>query len=248
MPPIRPAVPASQWDRVYGNGDGQLSLNERGVALTAETVLARKALAVNIKTELERDPTSALRAGETYRDQFGTTQVRIYPGAVGMTPDLVPYVTAHELAHVELNHLDRMGSGANLELEADWYAGRTLADFIFVPASGKIAMKLDEGDHLVGVEVATPRHDLLLAARGGKCVRFPVDGIRVFRSRTSEGVRGMALAEGDRVISMSVLDHVELAIEERDAFLRYDAARRRQDGFEDGEASDEEAARPRRKP
>ena len=54
----------------------------------------------------------------------------------------------------------------------------------------------------------------------------------------------MELAKGDRVISLSVLDHVELAIEERDAFLRYDAARRRQDGFEDnGEISDEEAAR-----
>ena len=54
-----------------------------------------------------------------------------------------------------------------------------LADFIFVPANGKIAMKLDEGDHLVGVEVATERHDVLLAARGGKCVRFPVGAVRV---------------------------------------------------------------------
>jgi DNA gyrase subunit A len=119
-----------------------------------------------------------------------------------------------------------------------------LADFIFVPVGGKIAMKLDEGDHLVGVEVATGGHDVLLAARGGKCVRFPLGSVRVFRSRTSEGVRGMALAKGDRVISMSILDHVELAIEERDTFLRYDSARRRQDGFEDGgELSDEEAAR-----
>jgi DNA gyrase subunit A len=119
-----------------------------------------------------------------------------------------------------------------------------LADFIFVPVGGKIAMRLDEGDHLVGVEVATERHDVLLAARGGKCVRFPLGSVRVFRSRTSEGVRGMSLAKGDRVISMSVLDHVELEIEERDTFLRYDSARRRQDGFEDGgEVSDEEAAR-----
>jgi DNA gyrase subunit A len=119
-----------------------------------------------------------------------------------------------------------------------------LADFIFVPVTGKIAMKLDEGDHLVGVEVATERQDVLLAARGGKCVRFPLGSVRVFRSRTSEGVRGMSLAKGDRVISMSVLDHVELEIEERDTFLRYDSARRRQDGFEDGgEVSDEEAAR-----
>jgi DNA gyrase subunit A len=109
-----------------------------------------------------------------------------------------------------------------------------LADFIFVPAGGKIAMGLDEGDHLIGVAVATADSDVLLAARGGKCVRFPVTSVREFRSRASEGVRGMELAKGDRVISMSILDHVEVAIEERDAFLRYDSARRRQNGPENG--------------
>jgi DNA gyrase subunit A len=117
-----------------------------------------------------------------------------------------------------------------------------LADFIFVPANGKIAMGLDEGDHLVGVAVATGRDDVLLAARGGKCVRFPAGSVRVFRSRSSEGVRGMDLARDDRVISMSVLDHVDLTIEERDIFLRYDAARRRQDGQEEGDDSSEAAA------
>jgi DNA gyrase subunit A len=118
-----------------------------------------------------------------------------------------------------------------------------LADFIFVPANGKIAMGLDEGDHLVGVEVATERTDVLLAARGGKCVRFPISGVRVFRSRSSEGVRGMDLAKDDRVVSMSVLDHVELSIEERDAFLRYDSARRRQgDGQDEADESGEASA------
>jgi DNA gyrase subunit A len=106
-----------------------------------------------------------------------------------------------------------------------------LADFIFVPANGKIAMKLDdEDDHLIGVDVATGQNDVMLAARSGKCIRFPVDSIRVFRSRSSEGVRGMALAKGDSVVSMSILDHVELGIEERDDFLRYDSAVRRQNG------------------
>ena len=117
-----------------------------------------------------------------------------------------------------------------------------LADFIFVPVNGKIAMRLDEGDHLVGVDTATGADDVLLAARGGKCVRFPVSGVRVFRSRTSEGVRGMDLAKDDRVISMSILDHVALSsIEERDLFLRYDLARRRQNG--EGEGSEEATQR-----
>ena len=105
-----------------------------------------------------------------------------------------------------------------------------LADFIFVPANGKIAMKLDGDDHLVGVAVGTESSDVLLAARGGKCVRFPLSGVRVFRSRSSEGVRGMALADDDRVISMSILDHIEVDIDERDAFLRYDGGLRRQNG------------------
>ena len=105
-----------------------------------------------------------------------------------------------------------------------------LADFTFVPANGKIAMKLDGEDHLVGVDVAKEQSDVLLAANGGKCVRFPLSGVRVFRSRSSEGVRGMALAEGDRVISMSILDHIDVEIDERDAFLRYDGGLRRQNG------------------
>ena len=105
-----------------------------------------------------------------------------------------------------------------------------LADFIFVPANGKIAMKLDGEDHLVGVDVATENSDVMLAARGGKCVRFPLSGVRVFRSRSSEGVRGMALAGDDRVISMSILDHIDVDIEERDGFLRYDGGLRRQNG------------------
>ncbi|MEM7044392.1 MAG: DNA gyrase subunit A [Pseudomonadota bacterium] len=105
-----------------------------------------------------------------------------------------------------------------------------LADFTFVPANGKIAMKLDGDDHLVGVDVATEQSDVMLAARGGKCVRFPLSGVRVFRSRSSEGVRGMALAGDDRVISMSILDHIDVEIDERDGFLRYDGGLRRQNG------------------
>jgi DNA gyrase subunit A len=84
--------------------------------------------------------------------------------------------------------------------------------------------------------VATEDSDVLLAARGGKCVRFPIGGVRVFRSRSSEGVRGMDLARGDRVISMSILGHIDVSIEERDAFLRHDPALRRQNGNGHGDA------------
>lgn len=102
-----------------------------------------------------------------------------------------------------------------------------LADFVRVPSNGKIAMGLDGDDQLIGAEVCDDSHDILLAAAGGKAIRFPVSSVRVFRSRSSEGVWGMDLADGDRVISMSVIDHMELKSEQRDEVLRWANARRR---------------------
>ena len=95
----------------------------------------------------------------------------------------------------------------------------TLADFINIPRRGKIAMKLDEGDVLVGVKPCGPGDHILLATRQGKALRFPADEVRVFVSRASTGVRGILLREDDRVISMSVLDGAEFTPEERDTYL-----------------------------
>ena len=105
----------------------------------------------------------------------------------------------------------------------------SLSDFSHIMASGKIAMKLDDGDRIIGVQICQEDHDILLAARGGKCVRFPANGVRVFKSRTSTGVRGMKLAEGDDVVSMSIVRHVKVEIEQREAYLRYRNAVRRGD-------------------
>ncbi|MEX2009433.1 MAG: DNA gyrase C-terminal beta-propeller domain-containing protein, partial [Dongiaceae bacterium] len=113
-----------------------------------------------------------------------------------------------------------------------------LSDFVNIMANGKIAMKLDEGDRLVGVQVCGEEQDVLIAARGGKCIRFPVTDVRVFSGRTSTGVRGIRLEKGDAVISLSILGHVEADRAERDAHLRLAGARRRPAG---GEA---EAAEP----
>jgi DNA gyrase subunit A len=105
----------------------------------------------------------------------------------------------------------------------------SLADFVNVKQSGKIAMKLDEGDRLVGARVCNDKQDILLATRNGKCIRFEVGDVRVFASRTSQGVRGLDLAEGDKVISMSVVAHMDFSVEERDAYLRRAAAERSPD-------------------
>jgi DNA gyrase subunit A len=103
-----------------------------------------------------------------------------------------------------------------------------LSDFTRVMANGKIAMKLeDEGARLVAVQTCTEAHDVLLATADGKCIRFRVPDVRVFSGRNSVGVRGIRLAAGDEIISMSILDHVAADTEERDAYLRFANAKRR---------------------
>nr|WP_298684164.1 DNA gyrase subunit A [uncultured Dongia sp.] len=117
-----------------------------------------------------------------------------------------------------------------------------LSDFVDVKANGKIAMKLEEGDKLIGVAVCTDDYDILLAARSGKAIRFPVTDVRVFAGRDSVGVRGIKLQEAsDNVVSMSVLNHIEVETEERDAYLRY-AAQKRREGSEVEEGTGEVAA------
>ncbi len=114
-----------------------------------------------------------------------------------------------------------------------------LTDFYNVQSNGKIAMKLDEGDKLIGVQICNDTDDVLLAAAGGKCVRFPVSDVRIFESRASTGVRGMKLPEGESVISMSIVKHAKADIEKRDAYLKEAAARRRALGeVEDGDTSE----------
>jgi len=85
-----------------------------------------------------------------------------------------------------------------------------LSDFRNVRASGLIAMKLDEGDRLIGVATCRDGDDVFLATRFGRCLRFQIkdDNLRVFSGRDSSGVRGIRRAEGDEVISLSVLRHV----------------------------------------
>jgi len=95
----------------------------------------------------------------------------------------------------------------------------SLEDFYSIQSNGKIAIRLDEGDSLVTVKLCNEANHILLSTKQGKCVRFPVDAVRVFKSRTSDGVRGIMLAAGDKVVSMSVLNGVEIDFEEREQYL-----------------------------
>ena len=114
-----------------------------------------------------------------------------------------------------------------------------LSDFTSVMVNGKIAMKLDEGDKLVGVQDCTESDDVLLSAKGGKCIRFPVVDVRVFASRASTGVRGMKFRGDDEVISMTIVRHVDCDSEERKNYLKVQSARRRAIGAESGEGDED---------
>ena len=120
----------------------------------------------------------------------------------------------------------------------------SLMDFVNVQSNGKIAMKLDEGDKLINVRICHEDNDIMLAARSGKCIRFPVTEVRMFVGRNSTGVRGIKLADGDEVISMSVLNHSDATSEERDEYLRISSALKRAEserGSEDAPLTPQEA-------
>lgn len=108
-----------------------------------------------------------------------------------------------------------------------------LSDFAQVNKNGKIAMKLEAGDGIVGVATCTDADDFLLTTRGGKAIRFPVGDVRVFKGRDSTGVRGIKLATGDAVVSLSLLYHSDASSAEARAYLKQASAARR---AESGEA------------
>ena len=122
----------------------------------------------------------------------------------------------------------------------------SLMDFVNVQSNGKIAMKLDEGDKLINVRICQEDNDIMLAAKSGKCIRFPVTEVRMFVGRNSTGVRGIKLADNDEVISMSVLNHSDATSEERDEYQHISSAIKRlqAERGDDCEISPEESGVP----
>ena len=86
----------------------------------------------------------------------------------------------------------------------------SLEDFININASGKIAMKLEENDKIIGVKICRDDQDILLSTKFGKCIRFMSKKLRLFKGRSSKGIRGIQLNENDKVISLSILDNPKI--------------------------------------
>ena len=136
-----------------------------------------------------------------------------------LLPEEAAKVTEEGIAEKQLMFATRSG---NIRRNA-------LSDFESINRNGKIAMKLDDGDSIISVAIASPdTDDVLLTTARGQCIRFPIaDEVRLFKGRDSDGVRGIRLENGDHVISMAILGHVEATADERAAYLKQAAALRR---------------------
>ena len=169
------------------------------------------------------------------------------PAATPQSPgkalvNLLPLVEGESITSILPLPEDEKTWGA-LELMFATMAGsvrrNSLADFENINRNGKIAMKLDEGDRIVRVSVCGPQDNVLLTTAQGRCIRFPVSDVRLFKGRDSTGVRGIRLEEADEVISMAILRHTEASPGERAAYLKQALAVRRSQGAEIAEAAAE---------
>lgn len=96
-----------------------------------------------------------------------------------------------------------------------------LSAFSSIQANGKIAIKLDEGDALVGVSIARSTDHIMLCTKYGKALRFPLSKLRIFKSRNSDGVRGIKFThDNDAVVSMAILSEAKATLEQREEYLK----------------------------
>jgi DNA gyrase subunit A len=210
----------------------------------------------------DEDFVSQLFVGNTHTPLlFFTSSGMVYKLKLWRLPEGAP--SSRGKAFVNLLPLDQDERVTNIlplpEDEKSWaqmdimFATRSggvrrnkLSDFVQINRNGKIAMKLDEGDAIVGVQVCREDDDVMLTTANGNCIRFPVSAIRVFTGRTSTGVRGIKLEEDkqlgqDKVISMAILHHVDTTPDEARAYLKHAAAMRRALGEEGGEEVTEDS-------
>ncbi len=96
----------------------------------------------------------------------------------------------------------------------------SMADFTNIQSNGKIAMKLDKNNSLVGVGLCAEKDFVMLSTKNGKCIRFAVEKLRIFASRSSEGVRGIKLEPNNEVIAMSVIKDLSVDVLVKEQYLK----------------------------
>ena len=239
-------VPVSAYRAQRRGGKGRSGMATREddfvsylfVANTHTPVLFFSSRGIVYKLKVWRLPLGAPQAR-------GKAFVNLLPLGEGETISAVMPMPEDEASWATLNVMFATARGGVRRNE--------LSDFVNVHQTGKIAMKFegeDEGDRLIGVGVCSEDQDVLLATRLGRAMRFPVSTVRVFQSRASTGVRGIALADGDEVISMSLVDGGKgITTDERDGYLRQSRAQRQaenavENSEEETTPADEAAAVP----
>jgi DNA gyrase subunit A len=166
---------------------------------------------------------------KVYRLPIGTPQAR-GKAFVNLLPNLAPGESISTVLSLPEDEASWRNHSVVFATAKGNVRRNALSDFGNVHATGKIAMKFegeDADDRLIAAAICTDKDDILLATRNGKCIRFFVEEVRVFSSRSSVGVRGIRLGDGDALISMSILRHVDVATEQRYAYLRLANERRR---------------------
>jgi DNA gyrase subunit A len=229
-------VPLSTYRAQQRGGKGRA-----GMALRDEDFLSEVFVASTHAPVLFFTSSGRVYKLKVHRLPLATPQARGRP-MVNLLPNLAPgerISTVMPLPEDEESWADLtvMFATANGHVRRN-----ALSDFGDVRANGKIAMKFegeDADDRLIAVATCTDADDVLLATRNGRAIRFRVGKVRVFAGRNSVGVRGIRLMDDDLVISMSILSHVEVAPDVRNAYLSLAARRRRELGDESEAASDD---------
>lgn len=165
----------------------------------------------------------------------GRSLMNIFPLEQGETINVVMPLPEDEEAWDKLNIIFATTAG-NIRRNK-------LSDFQRVQSNGKIAMKLEDKDQLVGVSVAAEDQHIMLSTYLGKALRCPVSAVRVFKGRNSVGVRGVRLEKGDEVISMSILDGSEYDMETRAVYLKIPIEQRLAIKYAEDDSQIQEAAK-----
>ncbi len=152
------------------------------------------------------------RLPQSGRNARGKAIVNILPIAQGVTVTAIMPVDRHLEDEAETSIVFATKSGS--------VRRNALSDFTNIRSNGKIAITLQEGDSLVNVCTATERDDFFLTTARGQAIRFPVTDVRVFKGRKSSGIRGIRLQDGDSVVSMAVIGHIEVSPDERSTYFR----------------------------
>ena len=197
-------VPLSTYRAQRRGGRGRA-----GMAIREEDFLSEVFVASTLAPVLFFTSSGRVYKLKVYRLPLGTPQARGRP-MINLLPNLLPGETISTVMPLPEDEeswedLTVIFATANGQVRRN-----ALSDFGNVMSNGKIAMKFegeDADDRLIAVATCTEANDVLLATRNGRAIRFPVGDVRVFTGRTSLGVRGIRLRDGDQVISMSILRH-----------------------------------------